>query len=58
MAKEKASKTNVSARLADKAVKAKCKFCGNNVETVMRVPAQGKRHMARICCERAKAPGS
>jgi hypothetical protein len=55
MAKEKSSKTNVTARMADKAVKAKCKLCGNNVESVMRVPAQGKRHMARLCCERAKA---
>jgi hypothetical protein len=55
MAKEKSSKTNVTARMADKAVKAKCKLCGNNIESVMRIPAQGKRHMARLCCERAKA---
>jgi hypothetical protein len=55
MAKEKSSKTNVSARMAAKAEAAKCKLCGNKIETVMRIPAEGKRHMARICCERASA---
>jgi hypothetical protein len=55
MAKEKSSKTNVSARMAEKAIQAKCKFCGNKIETVMRLPAQGKRQMVRVCCERAQA---
>ena len=30
-----------------------CRVCGNPVEVVMRLPARGKRHMARICCEKA-----
>jgi hypothetical protein len=55
MAKEKASKTNVTARMKDKAAQAQCKLCGNKVEMVMRIPAQGKRFMARVCCERATA---
>jgi hypothetical protein len=57
MAKEKSSKTNVTARGAAKAEKAVCRICGNPVEVVMRLPARGKRHMARLCCERAAAKG-
>jgi hypothetical protein len=53
MAKEKASKTNVTARLADKAAQSLCRHCGNKVETVLRLPAVGKRHMARVCCEKS-----
>jgi hypothetical protein len=53
MAKEKTSKTNVTARLADKAAQAQCRFCGNKVETVLRLPAAGRRYMARVCCEKA-----
>ena len=58
MAKAKgggSSKTNVTARGAAKAEKALCSICGNPVEVVMRLPAVGKRHMARLCCERAAA---
>lgn len=56
MAKDKGtSKTNVTARGAAKAEKAQCRFCGNPVEVVMRLPARGKRHMARLCCEKAAA---
>jgi len=54
MAKDKGtSKTNVTARGAAKAEKARCRVCGNPVEVVMRLPARGKRHMARLCCEKA-----
>jgi hypothetical protein len=51
MAKDR-SKTNVTARSEAKASAALCKFCGQKVEVVMRLP--GKR-MARLCCERAAA---
>jgi hypothetical protein len=51
MAKEK-SKTNVSARLADKAAQQTCRYCGNKIEVVMRIPG---RRMARLCCERQAA---
>jgi hypothetical protein len=54
MAKDK-SKTNVSARMQAKAVAALCKYCGNKVEVVMRIPG---RRMARVCCEKAGAPGA
>lgn len=58
MAKDKgSSKTNVTARGALKAEKAVCRFCGNPVETVLRLPARGKRHIARLCCEKAAAKG-
>jgi hypothetical protein len=52
MAKD-TSKTNVAARAAEKAQVALCRICGNKVEVVMRVPTEGRRHMARLCCERA-----
>lgn len=52
MAKDK-SKTNVAARADAKAQVALCRNCGNKVEVVMRVPTVGKKHMARLCCERA-----
>lgn len=52
MAKDK-SKTNVAARAAAKAEVSLCRYCGNKVEVVMRVPSVGKKHMARLCCERA-----
>ena len=52
MAKDK-SKTNVAARADAKAQVSLCKLCGNKIEVVMRVPSVGKRHMARLCCERA-----
>ena len=56
MAKDKgSSKTNVTARGAAKAEKALCRACGNPIEVVMRLPARGKRHMARLCCEKAAA---
>jgi hypothetical protein len=51
MAKDR-SKTNVTARSEAKASAALCKFCGQKVEVVMRLP--GKR-MTRLCCERAAA---
>jgi hypothetical protein len=44
------SKTNVSARAADKAAQQVCRFCGGKIEVVMRLPG---RRMARLCCERA-----
>lgn len=54
MAKDRGtSKTNVAARAEQKALASTCKFCGNKVEIVMRVPSVGKRHMARLCCEKA-----
>lgn len=46
------SKTNVMARAGDKAVSQICRFCGQKVEVVMRLPG---RRMARLCCERAAA---
>ncbi len=54
MAKDKTSKTNVAARAEQKALANTCKICGNKVEIVMRVPSVGKRHMARLCCEKAR----
>ncbi len=54
MAKDKGtSKTNVAARAEQKALASTCKICGGKVEIVMRVPSVGKRHMARLCCEKA-----
>jgi hypothetical protein len=54
MAKSAASsKTNVQARAELKALANTCKICGNRTEIVMRVPSVGKRHMARLCCEKA-----
>lgn len=54
MAKDKStSKTNVAARAEQKAMATTCKICGNKSELVMRVPSVGKRHMARLCCEKA-----
>ena len=54
MAKDKTtSKTNVAARAEQKALASTCKVCGNKVEIVMRVPSVGKRHIARLCCEKA-----
>ena len=35
-----------------------CKVCGGKVEIVMRVPSVGKRHMARLCCEKAGKSGT
>ena len=55
MAKEKMSKTNVAARQQAKATVALCRHCGQKAETVLRIPSVGKKHFARICCERAKA---
>jgi hypothetical protein len=55
MAKEKMSKTNVAARQQAKAAVALCRYCGQKAETVLRIPSVGKKHFARICCERAKA---
>ena len=51
MAKEK-SKTNVMARAQDKAAASICRYCGQKVDVVMRLPG---RKMARLCCERAAA---
>jgi hypothetical protein len=48
----KVSKTNVAARQEAKATVALCRYCGTRIETVLRVPAAGKKHMARLCCER------
>ena len=53
--KDKLSKTNVAARAQAKASVALCRFCGQKVETVLRIPTVGKKHMARLCCERTKA---
>jgi hypothetical protein len=47
------SKTNVAARAEQKALASTCKNCGNKTEIVMRVPSVGKRHIARLCCEKA-----
>lgn len=55
MAREKSSKTNVSARMAEKAQQSTCKYCGDKIEIVMRLPAQGRRQLVRLCCERARA---
>jgi hypothetical protein len=52
MAKSDKSKTNVTARAQNKAAVALCRFCGQKVEVVMRLP--GKR-MARVCCEKIAA---
>jgi len=59
MAKAKGmSKTNVTARAANKADAAPCKICGNKVEVVLRVPREGgRKYMARVCCERAGIAG-
>ncbi|MBI3911485.1 MAG: hypothetical protein HY320_11205 [Armatimonadetes bacterium] len=53
MAKEKTSKTNVQARAQEKAQAALCRFCGHKAEVVLRVPPDGRKHMVRLCCERA-----
>ena len=54
MAKDRGtSKTNVAARAEQKALANTCKVCGNKTEIVMRVPSVGKRHIARLCCEKA-----
>jgi hypothetical protein len=50
MAKE--SKTNVSARSGEKGALQLCRFCGQKVDVVLRLPG---RRMARLCCERAAA---
>jgi hypothetical protein len=52
MAKERSSKTNVSARAQGKGAVAVCRYCGEKVDVVMRLPG---RRMARLCCERAAA---
>jgi hypothetical protein len=49
---KKDSKTNVSGRAAEKAASQTCRYCGQKVEVVMRLPG---RRMARLCCERAAA---
>ena len=49
----KTSKTNVTARAAARADSSLCNACGNKIEVVLRVPKQGKKHMARLCCEKA-----
>lgn len=46
------SKTNVSARAADKAAAQTCRHCGQKTDVVMRLPG---RRMVRLCCERAAA---
>jgi hypothetical protein len=51
MAKDK-SKTNVTARAHMKGEGAICRYCGQKVDVVMRLPG---RRMARLCCERAAA---
>ncbi len=51
MAEKKKSKTDVAARKANKTVSNICRICGNKVEVVMSVSANGKRRMRRICCE-------
>lgn len=50
MAKDKSSKTNVSSRAQAKGAVAICRYCGEKVDVVMRLPG---RRMARLCCERA-----
>ena len=49
---KKDSKTNVTARAADKAASQVCRYCGQKVDVVLRLPG---RRMARLCCERAQA---
>jgi hypothetical protein len=49
------SKTNVAARMQAKGAVSLCRYCNTKVETVLRIPSVGKKHMARVCCERAKA---
>jgi hypothetical protein len=53
--KDKLSKTNVAARMQAKGAVSLCRYCNTKVETVLRIPSVGKKHMARVCCERAKA---
>ena len=54
MAKDRnVSKTNVAARAEQKALATTCKFCGNKTEMVLRIPSVGKRHIARLCCEKS-----
>jgi hypothetical protein len=52
------SKTNVAARAEQKALASTCKVCGGKVEIVLRVPSVGKRHIARLCCEKAGKPST
>jgi hypothetical protein len=54
VAKDK-SKTNVAARAEAKSAVALCRSCGNKVDVIMRVPSEGRKYMARLCCERAAA---
>ena len=53
MASDKKSKTNVAARAEQKALASTCKVCGNKTEITLRIPSVGKRHIARLCCEKA-----
>jgi hypothetical protein len=52
MAKDKGSKTNIMARAHEKGAGSICRYCGQKVEVVMRLPG---RRMARLCCERQAA---
>jgi len=49
----KKSKTNVTARQAEKAQQAVCRFCGNKPEVVRLLTPNGKAQMHRKCCATA-----
>lgn len=51
MAGEKKSKTDVAARAESKSRVQCCSNCGNKIEVVLSVSANGKKRMRRICCE-------
>ncbi|HZO88073.1 MAG TPA: hypothetical protein VFB38_07000 [Chthonomonadaceae bacterium] len=53
MAKKDTSKTNVTARAAQKAQEANCRFCGRKPEVVRLLTPQGRAKMFRKCCATA-----
>jgi hypothetical protein len=53
MARSDKSKTNVTARAQLKGQKVLCRFCGNEIEAVMRLRATGGKGMVRLCCEKS-----
>ena len=46
----KKSKTNVAARQEAKSAQQLCRYCGNKVDVVMTMNANGKKMMLRKCC--------
>jgi hypothetical protein len=51
MAEKRKSKTDVSARAATKNNENGCRYCGNKVDVILSVSANGKKKTRRICCE-------